>query len=355
MNTMTLSTIDSVNKSRRLRFSVLDTEIDVPMKRIFIILLLCLSALAVSAASQETPTGVEELGYDLSPRDMLLMQISIEELLRAESHGQLASVRFAEVSEEEQAPYQAALGMTAEQVTSYAQKYEEFNAQAAEVVESFDETMNRFDELSPDEQTAFGAEVRTTMRTLFAEQQEVLTGVLTPAQIQRMQELELVLPSVVSQVMADDEEFIPVLNFAAYEALGLSEEQKEALARIQEESAEEMGDLLKEKMLNIRIRVASDDPPSEETLQAFQALSKRGRAMKARLKAKIHALLTKEQTAKLEKLLADWPAKLEQIRADWKAAQAKKKPEDDSWREAWKPGDPVPEGAAEPERRFRFD
>ena len=76
--------------------------------------------------------------------------------------------------------------------------------------------------------------------------------------------------------------------------------------------------------------------------------------MKARLKAKIHALLTKEQTAKLEKLLADWPAKLEQIRADWKAAQAKKKPEDDSWREAWKPGDPVPEGAVPPRPRKAF-
>ncbi len=68
----------------------------------------------------------------------------------------------------------------------------------------------------------------------------------------------------------------------------------------------------------------------------------------------MNALLTTEQKAKLDKIREDWPKKLEQLRADWKWKQEKKKPEDDSWRDAWKPGDPVPEGAVAPRIRKPF-
>ncbi len=333
------------------------------MKRIFIILLLCLSALAVSAEPETTvqgksdgtatvtitTNGPEPKKYQISQNALqYFMLLAVEENIAAETQGMPAAMRF-QKSEEEVAVYQAALGMTAEQVTELAKKRaehdESMNAAGMDMVD----TLVRFDDLSPEELSEFDKKFRTLLQQNSAEEQARLVETLTPAQIQRMQELELVLPSATAQMLGNGAEML--MNINAYQALELSDEQKKVLEGIQKEGSKEMVDFTKVFFREYLQMLKDGKEPSEEELKAKL---EQGKAMKARIKAKIHALLTKEQLAKLEKILTDWPKKLESIRADWKLKQENKKPEDDSWRNAWKPGDPVPEGAVPPKIRKPF-
>ncbi len=87
-----------------------------------------------------------------------------------------------------------------------------------------------------------------------------------------------------------------------------------------------------------------------EVAAGFDKFKEKSKAFKEQIETRIRGVLTKEQIAKHEKILAEWPAKLETLKAQQKNA---KKP-DDSWKKSWKPGDPVPKGAVPPQQRKPF-
>ncbi|MGL4943665.1 MAG: hypothetical protein ACRC46_10790, partial [Thermoguttaceae bacterium] len=61
------------------------------------------------------------------------------------------------------------------------------------------------------------------------------------------------------------------------------------------------------------------------------------------------AVLTPEQREKLERLTVSVRERLAHL-----ATLPKDEPEDDSWKNSWKPGDPIPEGFAPPRKTRGF-
>ena len=161
---------------------------------------------------------------------------------------------------------------------------------------------------------------------------------LTPIQLQRLQEYELINPLELGFGWS------PTINFDAYEVLDLSEEQREQLREIQEEEAAQSR---REYAEIEKLSSTAPDKASERLMD-----SKRLEARVEKVREKIfHEILTPEQREYLETLAEEIPKKLEELRAKRQAESPKK---DESWKDAWKPGDPIPEefSTPTPERRF---
>ncbi len=145
------------------------------------------------------------------------------------------------------------------------------------------------------------------------------------------------------------------IDFNSYEYLDLSEDQKKRLAEIRSEyiqahdlCAREISELTEQAYLLILQwdtkseeerkageaalgeRMANMEVSAQKTVQKFRKVAEAG-------KVKISALLTDAQAERLETIIAETP--------DWikTLGPSEAKTQDDSWRDAWKPGDPVPE------------
>ncbi len=281
--------------------------------------------------------------------EAFMMSTTMDIVYEVEAQGQVTGIRMLDGSLPfDEAVYTTALGLSDEQIALLDAKEVELTERMDAVIPRIEERLNRFDELSPEEVADLGREFRTTVHGFVAESQATFDTVLTPEQKQRALELELVLPSLSSQAFSednDDEDLIP-LHPTAYEALGMSDEQKAGLTKLQEESGKELKDLMK---LGFQHEQEEGKVPPE--------LVSKIKTLKTQIRAKILSVLSEEQRAKLEKICTDWPKKLEQIKADRNAKHEKKKPEDEAWKpdeNSWKPGDPVPEGAVPPRVRKPF-
>ena len=279
-----------------------------------------------------------------------LMPIMIDEVMQAESQGQTAIFRFTNgQSNEEIVAYGAALGISAEQ-------QEVFSALRQDFQESFDKfqsaamsEMVRFNEMTPDEVTDLGNDFRKNVQTIITDAQTDFDEILSPEQKQRAQELELVMPSMFdNSPFFKTNEGIPITNLTSYEALGLSDEQKAEMKKIQEKHGKELADLMKEGAQTAIAANFSDDEAAKTKL-AF--LRTKGSVIQARIRARILSVLTKEQRAKLEKIREDLPKKLKKLVENAKAKKKDEKPGGEAWKpdeNSWKPGDPLPESAIPP-------
>lgn len=172
---------------------------------------------------------------------------------------------------------------------------------------------------------------------IMASQDDILREELTPQQLGKFKDLRLILA-------APNKGVAFLFDFGQYEALDLSEEQRRQIDAIRESYEKEFVPLMEnvlavgmKKMERIAETGEFGQPPTAEEKKAEAEAQIPLVQLHARTRAKILALLSKEQTGRLETVLAGAPAYLVK-----RLGLGEKR--DDSWKESWKPGDPIPEG-----------
>ncbi len=156
------------------------------------------------------------------------------------------------------------------------------------------------------------------------------------------------------------------IDFKAYEFLDLTEEQRTQLETVRNEYiqgldkyAKEMGDFY-EECVDLEMEWGEKGEEAIKENEAFlqeeaKRLGEKGETITQRfneqiqsVKVKISLLLTPRQTERLEQIIAKTP--------DWLKSLKKEESvqDDDTWKDSWKPGDPVPEGKSRPKERKSF-
>lgn len=278
---------------------------------------------------------VEDVPPSDPPMPDAINSVMLEEILLAESRGKVVFARLLGANGLDEADYMQLTGITEEQKAIVEAKSDSFEEP---LTSRFNELGKDFDEKTPEEQAAIEEECRSLFREAVDTMHATFCETLTPEQLQRVRELELVLPSV---IFGGGDMELDSMNSDAYEALGLSDEQRKELDAILEEMNREQKELMKEF-------VAFVTNPEPEQGAAYL---EKWKALRTRFKARALALLTAEQQAKLEILHGDWAKKIASIQA---AEEGNDMPEDDSWKKSWKPGDPIPEGALPPRKKSAF-
>ncbi len=295
----------------------------------------------------------EETVFPLSEKTFgFVLNVAVEEFIDAGIRGNMTYNRF-QGDEKEVALYQAALEMTPEQIARLALKQNEVEEGLSSTAYQSWERLPGFDALSEENAAALEVEFRDSLRYTLELQQAALDEVLTPQQKQTLNEMELFggLSSSPKDALC------PNLN--AYHALDLSEGQQTELDKIHDEFRREIQgntlSLLEDfKAIAVKINNAREISKEEQEKLMTELSDVMGKRMekslelKNRITARVHGILTPEQLARFEKIVAEWPAKMEKLQEEWQAREDAKKPEDDEWKKSWNPGDPVPEGAVPP-------
>ncbi len=208
-----------------------------------------------------------------------------------------------------------------------------------------------------------------------------------------------VIPAEIGKVMTEEQnqkllEFqlasmsgMPITMPKAFEALGLSDEQKQQLDGVKKEfeadfmqlmdeametqfglldkmyeqmekDGVEIKDLkdLQEKVMAVAKKVEELGKTDENVRRQNELFQKKGEAFTARLKFKIYDILTDEQMAKLEQLVDNPPEYVTNFLKKMKDKQGlsldAKSPSD--FMNAWKPGEPIPEEYRQKRARKAF-
>lgn len=295
-----------------------------------------------------------------------LFQLMIE----AEQQGKTLFFRMDSEGEE----YEKLIGLSEAQSTYLDSQLE----LSQEDEDNFDEYIKRLNQLAEHSAEEFN-QFENTVIQFYSEaldKMETLIGeTLTPIQLQKAMEYELTVPSSFFSTFADFLEengeengnFLP-LNFAAYEVLNLSEEQKELMLELQKEIRSEIKvffevyagyfDLSTKGLMEFLEQFAE---MSEEEQQGFmekleekmEKLQGRVKAVSQKLHEKINEILTPEQKDRLAAIREDVSQKLASIREELEKRDQENS-DDESWKNSWKPGDPLPEGTVPPQRKPRF-
>ena len=214
--------------------------------------------------------------------------------------------------------------------------------------------LNRWQELSPEELTAAEDQFFDSYSEAMDDFDSQIRGTMTPVQLQKTLEYELATPSPFLSDLLKNEEHS--MNFAAYDALDLTDEQKKEIDNIKGETNRETEPIFSE-LKNLATELLSD--PTKEPSESVQAklmtklteLREKAKTLVKKSQEKVREKLTTEQREKLDSIREEHAKKIAKIKEE-----LEKKAKDDSWKDAWKPGDPLPEGAVPPvkERRFPF-
>lgn len=182
---------------------------------------------------------------------------------------------------------------------------------------------------------------------------EMLMEVLTPEQVQKMAEYQLAFPGELDVFSIMEIDGDSAIAFNGYEALDLTETQREEIGKIREEwESEYLAQM--DEFLGVIVKAneqkdeISDENIQKEWTEKIEAIQRKIQEGSARSKTRVLALLTPEQIAKMEKILKEVPEEIARLGGD---------APDDAWKKSWKPGDPVPEGKTPPKQRkpFPFD
>jgi hypothetical protein len=148
----------------------------------------------------------------------------------------------------------------------------------------------------------------------------ILNSALTKEQIQRMRELELVIPPIIDTGLAFS------INFDAYEALELSQEQRDKLMsiKLQHSKLQDKVALSEANIPSPFIYQESTDNQSlgekrnyvERKLAQKKELKKEVEKFKSEYQDAILKILNQQQRDKLEKLRHEIPPKLTVLRAE---------------------------------------
>ncbi len=181
-------------------------------------------------------------------------------------------------------------------------------------------------------------QIETVLSTVYEQSTAKLLEVVTPQQLAKLRELDLQLGEQMAEMG------FPVIKFDAYAALDLTPSQQEKLDKIRAESEVEQLQFMDEFT---KMMPKPGQKPTPEEMKAMQEkMEKRGEESKkliAKIKSRILVILDKKQQAKLEELLKNVP---DYVKNKLKM-QPPSKPVDEkkyeAWKDAWKPGDPIPE------------
>lgn len=302
------------------------------------------------------------------PDHPVLNEIMLDTMLRAESQGKLTFLRTIDSGEEMRPFFGDAVrvyaGISHEQqktLESATDMSDEENTQ----MEQFSKAFGSYDDLSAEEQGVLGDELRQFVGGAIDGVAARSREVFTDEQWQCLQEIELTQPSgfvsmmssVFSQMdtaegnedaaadtSAEVRESLANLftNVAAYDALGLTDEQRQKLREIQDAALPERQAMLKD----VAKWMSQSDPPSREVRDAWLARAKSHGTL---VKAKLLAVLTPEQREKLERLTVSVRERLAHL-----ATLPKDESEEEAWKKSWKPGDPIPEGFSPPRKTRGF-
>ena len=228
------------------------------------------------------------------------------------------------------------------------------------------ESLNRWQELPEEEITRLDDALAVVLEKAIDMTDSIVTETLTQPQLQSMREYALVTPSVfeiqLAEILGDGPDHVTefTVNFGAYEALDLAGEQKETLAKLQKKSQEDMQPVwndVKTFLESMHEKAQSEDFDFDfqEIIPKIDAIRDRAASLAKQTRETIKEHLTLEQRERLAEIREEVPKRLAKIKEEFekKKAEAAK---DESWKDAWKPGDPIPEDlrVPEPQRRFPF-
>lgn len=226
------------------------------------------------------------------------------------------------------------IGITKAQQLHIQAKVEEIEKRFEKIEPLFS---NDWNQLSPEEVETRENKFMEVFSQALDDMDTSVRETLTPIQLQKAREYQLVNPGFMGEPVEN------TINFDAYDALELSEEQKKQLKKIREETETEYKKIFE----NLK-----SDPEVAKSLQKLsQTLnSEKMKTFTEKMKEKVHKILTPEQRERITQIKKEVPEKIAEIKRK-KASEPK---EDDSWKDFWKPGDPLPEGAVPPRRAPRF-
>ena len=201
--------------------------------------------------------------------------------------------------------------------------------------QGFEDGTANIEELSPEEFAEFKSGIFEFFSQVIDEMDTTVRETLTPLQLQLLRECEL--------ANSLEEELFGAINFDAYEALDLSEEQREELKKIREEETAQ----------------------SKEDLEAFfsdavmtMEMMEKSETRLTKVRERIREILTPEQRKRLEQLEEEIPKKLEALKAKRQNELQGEAPKaEEPWKpgpDSWKPGEPIPEHLQAPEQNRRF-
>ena len=150
-------------------------------------------------------------------------------------------------------------------------------------------------------------------------------------------------------------EQFPIVDFQVYSLLDLSDEQRQKIADIRAKFEKEQFAFLDKVMKQVgefmKEREANPDKMAEITKEQ-EKLAEEGKQLVARIKTEIESVLTKSQLADWKKIQTDLPPYVVKHRK----ANGLPIPDgaDDSWKDSWKPGDPIPDNMRPAPRKGGF-
>ena len=151
-------------------------------------------------------------------------------------------------------------------------------------------------------------------------------------------------------------EQFPVVDFQMYSILDLNDEQKQKIADIRAKYEKEQLAMVDKMMKqSYGLRKAMEDNPDKmaEFTKNREKLLEEGKQLVARIKTEIESVLTKSQLADWKKILTDLPPYV----IDHRKTHGLPLPDgadDSSWKDSWKPGDPIPDNMRPAPRKGGF-
>ena len=219
-------------------------------------------------------------------------------------------------------------------------KGKEFREQYQKIKQSVDKMTEKLFKKAtasddPAEIDKLGEELADIFEKVIKDHGEVLGKELTPEQYGKFRELRLINSST-------NKDYGVLFDFGQYASLDLTDEQRRKIDEIRVDYTRDFQPLAKKLMEVQEKRMeqwaeTGDFKNSEELKKMQEEAEKPIIQLNAATRARVLALLTKEQTAKLERILAGAPKYL--------ARRVGLIKEDEEWKKSWKPGDPIPEGA----------
>ena len=321
------------------------------MKRTAILLGIVLIFLTAIASGQDQTEPAEETktkSVEFNPGPTTVIRY-MQFFIQREQEGKLISLRSETMNPE---IYQEMIGFSDTQKKYIGDKQDEIAEKMQSTENEIFEKLNRWQELSPEELTATEDRFFDVLSTAIDELDASLRETMTPVQLQKALEFELAAPSFFLSSLLGGEELS--MNFAAYDALELTDEQKGEIGKIKDEMNKDAESIFSEvKELTTVALSEMEKEFSEEThvklFEKLAAISEKAKALVKKSQEKVREKLTKEQREELDSIREEHAKKIAKIKEE-----LAKKAKDDSWKDAWKPGDPLPEGAVPPVKERRF-
>ena len=175
--------------------------------------------------------------------------------------------------------------------------------------------------------------------------------VLTPEQITNIRRTNLQLGAT---EIGPAEQF-PIVDYHVYSILDLSDEQKQKITDICAKYEKEqlaMADKVMKQVDELTKEQEANPDKMAEITKKQEKLVEEGKQLVARIKTEIESVLTKSQLADWKKILTDLPPYVVKQRK----ANGLPIPDgaDDSWKDSWKPGDPIPDNMRSAPRKGGF-